>query len=347
MKRSAFVAQVGFAAISSSIISPVSSQTLDTVNIGSVNSIADTPFVVADRKGYFRDAGIKANFVHFDAAANMVAPLGTGQLDVGGGAPSAGLYNAIARGIAIRIVADRGSDPPGYGFSGLLVRKDLVQSGKYKTYADLKGMKVAEPAKGTSDMVQVVKACERGGLKYDDVEHIFLSFSDMVVALRNGSIDAAMALEPWATQAINDGFAVRIAGSDAYYPNQQITVVVYASQFAQSKPDVAKRFMVAYVRALRFYRDALRNGHISGPTANELVSIMATDLHLDPALLRQMVAASMDPNGRVNAKSLAEDYNIYKQFGLIVGTVDVDKVVDMSFVDAAVKTLGPYKPARG
>jgi NitT/TauT family transport system substrate-binding protein len=344
MKRAEFLATVAAAGVSAA--TPAVGQNLETVNIGSVNSVADTPFVVADRKGYFREVGIRANFVHFDAAANMVAPLGTGQLDVGGGAPSAGLYNAIARGIAIKIVADRGSDPPGYGFSGLLVRKDLVQSGRYKTYADLKGLKVAEPAKGTSDMIQVVKACEKGGLKYDDVQHIFMSFSDMVVAFRNASIDAAMALEPWATQAIDDGYAVRIAGSDVYYPNEQITVVVYANQFAQGKPDLARRFMVAYVRALRFYHDALRNGHLAGPTANDLISIMSSDLHLEPTILRRMVAAWMDPNGRVNVKSLTEDYNIYKQFGLINGNVDVEKIVDMSFVDAAVKTLGPYRPGR-
>jgi NitT/TauT family transport system substrate-binding protein len=345
MRRTQFVGGLGSTLLAGAMGAPALGQTLDTVNIGSVNSVADTPFVVADHKGYFRDAGIRANFIHFDAAANMVAPLGTGQLDVGGGAPSAGLYNAIGRGIVLRIVADRGTDPPGYGFSGLLVRKDLVTSGKYKTYASLKGMKVAEPAKGTSDMVQVVKACEKGGIKYDDVEHVFLSFSDMVVAFRNGSIDAAMALEPWATLAVNDGFAVRIAGSDAYYPSEQITVVVYADAFAQ-KTDIAKRFMVAYVRALRFYHDALRDGHLSGPTANELISIMATDLHLDPVVLRQMVAAYMDPNGRVNTASLIEDYNVYKQLGMLNGTVDMGKVVDMSFVDAAAKTLGPYKPAR-
>jgi NitT/TauT family transport system substrate-binding protein len=276
----------------------------------------------------------------------MVAPLGVGQLDVGGGAPSAGLYNAIARGISIKIVADRGSDPPGYGFSGLLVRKDLVTSGKYKTYADLKGMKVAEPAKGTSDMVQVVKACEAGHLKYDDVEHIYMSFSDMVAALHNASIDAAMALEPWATLAIRDGSAVRIAGSDAYYPNEQITVVVYSSAFPDKRPDVAKRFMVAYVRALRYYHDGLRNGHLSGPTANDVISIVSGALKLDPGVLREMIAASMDPDGRVNVKSLVEDYNVYKAAGLINGEVTMDKVVDMSFVDAAVKTLGPYRAAR-
>src|SRR5579883_2288050 len=95
MKRAEFLATVAAAGVSAA--TPAVGQNLETVNIGSVNSVADTPFVVADRKGYFREVGIRANFVHFDAAANMVAPLGTGQLDVGGGAPSAGLYNAIRR----------------------------------------------------------------------------------------------------------------------------------------------------------------------------------------------------------------------------------------------------------
>ena len=53
----------------------------------------------------------------------------------------------IARGINMKIVADRASDPPGYGFNVLIVRKDLVTSGRYKTPADLKGMKFGEPGK--------------------------------------------------------------------------------------------------------------------------------------------------------------------------------------------------------
>jgi hypothetical protein len=34
---------------------------------------------------------------------------------------------------------------------------------------------------------------------------------------------------------------------------------------------------------------------------------------------------------------------IFKEQGLLTGQVDVDKVVDHSFVDAVVKELGPYK----
>jgi NitT/TauT family transport system substrate-binding protein len=346
MKRSAFVARVGSIAVCTGIAAPALSQTLETVNVGSVNSVSDGPFLIADQKGYFRDVGIKVNFINFNSAALMVPSIGTGQIDLGGGAPSAGLYNAIARGIAIKIVADRGSDPPGYGFSDLLVRKDLVTSGKYKSYADLKGMKVAEPAKGASPLCQLVNACAKGGIKYDDLDHVFMSFSDQIVSFRNGSIDAAIGLEPYSSKATQDGFAVRICGADAFYPGEQITTVVYSGNFIEKKPDLAKRWMVAYIRAARFYNDAVRNGHMTGPMAAEAIDIYSAGLKVDKPTLRAMWAASIDPNGRVNVKSLTEDYNIYKQYGLINGNVDMSQVVDMSFADAAAKTLGPYKPAR-
>ncbi|TMG99217.1 MAG: ABC transporter substrate-binding protein, partial [Betaproteobacteria bacterium] len=103
---------------------------LVNVRVGIVNASSDVGFFVADKKGYFRQEGISVSFTEFDSGARMVAPLGTGQLDVGAGSVSAGLYNAVARGIDIKIVADKGSTPPGYGFQPLLVRKDLVDSGR-------------------------------------------------------------------------------------------------------------------------------------------------------------------------------------------------------------------------
>jgi NitT/TauT family transport system substrate-binding protein len=236
---------------------PARAQTLETVTVGAVNSVADTPFLIADRKGFFHDVGIDVKFQTFDSGASMIAPIGTGQIDVAGGAPAAGLYNAIARGINMKIVADRASDPPGYGFNVLLVRKDLVTSGRYKTLADLKGMKFAEPGKGSTSLATTERLLQKAGLKYDDVEHVFLAFPEQVVALQNGSIDATCVLEPWATQAVKLGIATRIGGDDTWYPNQQLAVVLYSVDFATKRLDAANRFMVAYVRALRYYNDAL------------------------------------------------------------------------------------------
>ena len=100
-------------------------------------------FYVAEKKGFFRDEGLDVSYIAFDSAAKMIAPFASGDLDVGAGGPSAGLYNAVARGIDIRIVADKSSTPPGRPINFLLVRKDHVDSGRYKTLADLKGMKIA------------------------------------------------------------------------------------------------------------------------------------------------------------------------------------------------------------
>src|SRR5271165_6742365 len=114
----------------------------DVVHVGIIGVVSDIALVMADKKGYYREEGITADFTQFDSGAKMVAPLGAGQLDVGAGATSAGLYNAVNRGINIKITADKATNTAAYSYKGILVRKALIDSGKFKTFADLKGLKV-------------------------------------------------------------------------------------------------------------------------------------------------------------------------------------------------------------
>src|SRR5471032_1667672 len=69
------------------------------VRVGVMDALTMTPLFIAAAKGYFKDEGLDVEFVQFDSATNMVAPLGQGRLDVGAGALSAGYYNSVARGI--------------------------------------------------------------------------------------------------------------------------------------------------------------------------------------------------------------------------------------------------------
>src|SRR5215831_10335026 len=140
----------------------------DQVKIGISRTLSDAGYYIADAKGFFRDEGLEVALTGFNSAAQMIAPLGTGELEVGGGTVSAGFYNAVGRGIAMKIVADQGSIRPGYGYSSLMVRKDLIDSGRYKSFADLKGMKVAIGAPGTGTASALNEALKRGGLKYGD-----------------------------------------------------------------------------------------------------------------------------------------------------------------------------------
>ena len=178
------------------------------VRVGSNNVVSDAAFFIANRKGYFSEQGIKVTFVQFDAGPKMIAPLGVGQIDVAAGAISAGLFNAAARGINIKLVADKGSTPLGYDYMPILVRKSLVDSGKVKSFKDLKGMKVGEAGKGGSQGSKLNEALKSDGLSYGEVEHVYLGYPQQVTALMNGAIDAAVTTEPSATQALESGAAV-------------------------------------------------------------------------------------------------------------------------------------------
>ncbi len=316
-----------------------------TVRVGVTSSSSDAGFYIADKKGYFRKEGLEVTLISFDSAAKMVAPLGAGQLDVGGGAPSAGFYNALSRGIDMKIVADKGSTPPGYDYQPLLVRKDLVESGRYKSLKDLKGMKIAGSAQGSGSNSALNEGLKKGGVKYSEVERVFMAFPQHVLALQNKAIDAAVTTEPSATQAVQSGAAVRVLGSDSLYPYQQVAVVLYSGAFMKSQPDAAKRFMRAYVMALRDYNDALKDGRLAGPKGDEVIAILTEYTKIkDPAIYRMITPHGAHPDGAVHEPSLKNDLQFFKDQGEVKGDIALEQAIDSSFVKAATKDLGPYRP---
>jgi NitT/TauT family transport system substrate-binding protein len=315
------------------------------VRVGNVNTVSDVGVYIADRKGYFKAEGLDVEFVGFKTAAQMIAPLGAGQLDVGGGTVSAGLYNAVGRKIGIRIVADKGSSTPAYNFSRVMVRKDLVDSGRYKTFADLKGMKVAVAAVGTGNAATLDAALRKAGLAFSDVSTIDLGFPDHLVAYRNKAIDAGVTNEPTATLAEREGVAVSVPGNDTLFKSHQTAVLIYADDFALKHRDAATKFMRAYLRGVRDYNDALKDGRIAGPGAGEVIDTLVayTDIK-DPKLHAETSPAACNPDGFADVDSLASDLEFFKRMKLIEKTdVKAGDVVDNSFVEAVVKELGPYK----
>jgi NitT/TauT family transport system substrate-binding protein len=318
-------------------------QTRTEVRVGTLGAISDAPIFIADKKGYFREEGIDVKMTVFQSAATMIAPLGAGQLDVGAGSPSAGMYNAVARKINILIVADKAISTPGYGATKLIVRKDLVDSGKFKTLADLKGLKIAGNAPGVSNTAMLNVMLTSVGLIYADVNVLNLAFPDHLVALQNKSVDAGATIEPIATLAVAGGHAVEIMRDDQIYPNHQIATLIYAEDFAK-KRDLATRFMKAYVRGIRFYLKGLKDGRLTGETADEVIDILTEYTpQKNKDLLRRITPTGMDPDGKVNTESLQRDVDFYTAQGLVETKVDVSKMVDMSFADDAVKALGPFK----
>jgi NitT/TauT family transport system substrate-binding protein len=335
------VASLVLLAVAASLPSPLRAEEL---NVGTVGASSDAPFFIADKKGYFKDEGLSVNFIRFDSAAKMVAPLGTGELDVGGGATSAGLYNAVERGIDIKIVADKARNARGYGFQALMVRKDLIDSGKFKSYKDLKGLRVATSAVGNSESSVLNEALKLGGLTLADVEQTYIGFPQHPAAFANGAIDASITTEPTISFILRAGTAVRFAGVDEFFPNHQTAVIYYGAVFIAKKPEAARRFIRALVRGMRFYNGALEGGHLAGPNADEVISILTEYSNIkDPAIYRAIISQACDPDGNLDLPSLRKDWQFFKDTGEIDGSVTVDDVIDQRFVKEAVASLGPYR----
>jgi NitT/TauT family transport system substrate-binding protein len=313
------------------------------LNAGLTNSSSDVPFFVADKRGYFKAEGLDVNLVRFDSAAKMMAPLGTGELDVASGATSAALYNAVKRDVGLRIVSDKAKNAPEHGFQAIMVRKDLADSGKVKSMKDFKGLKVAISAAGNSEAFIVDYALRKGGLTIADVEPVYLGFPQHVPAYANGGIDASLTVEPTLSRIVKSGTAVRLAGIDEIYPNFQTAVIFYSDKFAKEQPEQAKKFMRALIRGARDYNDALEHGHLTGPGADDIIAILTEYSFIkDPAVHRAITSHYFDPNGQVNVAALKDAWQFFKDTKQIDGSVTVDQIVDLSFAKWAAESLGPY-----
>jgi NitT/TauT family transport system substrate-binding protein len=318
------------------------------VSIGVTGALSELPLYIAEQNGYFAEEGIAPEFVKIMSGTQMIVPLSTGDLNVAAGSVSAALFNAAARGISIKIVAGGSVAKPGYGSLQLMVRKDLIQSGRVKTIADLRGMKVASSAKGGQGDVALQRAFQKVGMAFSDVDAVYLGRTDLVVALQNGAIDAALVTEPDATISEETGGSVRFMTGDQLYPNEQVSVLIYSPEFIAKLRETGTKFMRAYLRAARVYNDALVDGKIAGPGAADLIALVAQVAEIkDLAVLKRMRAFGLDPNGEVNVEGLRNDLELYREWGLIQGDPTVDQSIDQSFAQAARASLPTYGNGSG
>lgn len=311
------------------------------VRLGNVGGVSSAGFFIGAEKGYFAQEGLQVEMVNFRSAADTIAPLSAGQLEVAGGSPSAGLFNAMLRGIPIKIVADQNSVIRGRSSGAAVVRKDLMDSGTIKDYPDLKGKKVALNATGVSTEILMEKLLAKGGLTSKDVEIITMPFPDMLAAFANKAIDYAHLIEPHIANGVERGLLVRWKTNDEFYPNMQVAVVLYSPQFMESHPEAARRFMVGYLRALRDYNDAFFKNRGKA----EIIAILTKNTEIkDPALFDRMGLTGLNPDGYVYADSVAGDLDWYEKKGLVQGRLESSKVIDNQYVDYALARLGKYSP---
>ena len=152
-----------------------------------------------------------------------------------------------------------------------------------------------------------------------------------------------MLIEPQATVAVNAGYGVRFMDTNEFYPYQQISVIFFSDKFATQRKDVAEKFMRAWLRGVRSYNDAIKDGKIAGAGADEIVATMAKSFNMNPALVREMYSQAVDVTGAVNAAGVQKDLDFFLQQGWVTGQIKASDVIDTSFAQKANAELGSYQ----
>jgi sulfonate transport system substrate-binding protein len=136
--------------------------------------------------------GYKVVWTEFPSGPPLLEALNVGAIDFGIAGETPPIF-AQAAGAPLVYLA---YDPPAPQGEAILVPKDSP----LKSVADLKGKKVALN-KGSNVHYLLVKALEKAGLKYTDVQPVFLAPSDALAAFTRGSVDAWVIWDPYEAAA--------------------------------------------------------------------------------------------------------------------------------------------------
>lgn len=305
----------------------------DTVRLGTLRLVNGAPIFISLDKGFFEAEGINVEVQWFTAAAPVTVAVASGAVDVGATGVTAALFNSIAQGAKMYLVADRGAERAGYPLNALVVNKAAYQQGVTSVKA-LKGKKIGITTLGSTYHYQIGRLLEQEGLDLSDVELVPLKTTQLLVdAVKQGTVTAAIVSPPFGADAEIDGWGKRLfwCGDKLNY---QVTAVFYSEQLRKNK-DLATRFMRAYLKGVRYYVDATLGGK-RGDKFNEVVKIIAKYTEEQPRTIEHSLLY-IDRNGIPDVDDLMQQQKWYYKQKMIDRIIPMNEFVDLSFVTAAAK----------
>jgi NitT/TauT family transport system substrate-binding protein len=283
------------------------------------------PWRIAEKNKLFDKQGLSVKITNFETDDQINAALAAKKLDGANIATHTALRLAAA-GLPITIV--------------LLLDEsetaDAILGGpKATSVKDLKGKSVAYEAGTTSDIL-LRYALGQNGLKMSDIKAVLTPAANAGVAALAGKVDAAVTYEPYLTIALNQKKGFKLIYSAAKDPGLIGDVFVVRNDVLAKKPGQILALVKAWNAAVGQYRTN------PGPSQ----AIITKAVGAAPGSLKTAFAgvkiynvadAESQLHGRYIKKTILDVKRIATQAGLIKGAVDLSKLIDTRFVDAAAK----------
>jgi sulfonate transport system substrate-binding protein len=182
--------------------------------------------------------GVDVQWTEFPGGPQLLEGLNVGSIDFGVTGETPPVF-AQAAGADLLYVA---YEPPAPHSEAILVPKDSP----IKSVADLKGKKVVLN-KGSNVHYLLVRALEDAGLKYTDIQTVFLPPADARAAFERGSVDAWVIWDPYQAAAEQQLQARTLRDGQGIVDNHQFYLAT--KPYAQKNPEVIKT-LVEEVRAV-------------------------------------------------------------------------------------------------
>jgi NitT/TauT family transport system substrate-binding protein len=312
--------------------------------VGSLLTIGLAPVLIAQQRGYFANESLNVEIVNYTNGAEIVPSLAAGQIDAGlSVAPSAGLLNALGRGLEVKIVASNGTIKPHRNIGNIIVRKDLAPA---SGVLDLKTLtppiRAAATVEGILPHAIVLLQAEKAGFRLADVNMSFLALPDMNAALQNKQLEIAASGEPLITIAEQQGIAVRWHEMADDFPDVPYSTMLYGPNLLSADPGAGVRLMRAYLQATRDYEDAFSRGRNRDSVVGMLTDPLRTPAPLFKAIQDGGGLAYIDPNGNVNVTTLKPILDVWTRTGLVQPGFDLATLVDPRPAQQAVASMPKY-----
>jgi len=300
------------------------------IRVGIIAAMFDSLSIIAAEKGYFREQGLDVEIKAFPGSSDAANALAIGALEILASGPNPMIFNAKQRGIDLTIVATAGQHSPGHGSISFLMRRDHVESGRYKSPADLKGMKLASGLAAPSSWF-VSNLAQQSGVSEKEFEIVQLGLPNVIAGLGNKSIDAACINEPHATLVLKKVNGVRVMSMDKFRPNFPNGWLLFGAGITKRNPEAGRRFLIGYLKALRDYRQAFID-KTAPATAGELVAILKKhNMELTP----DTPMLDFPSNGQPSFAAVDELIQWHLKMANIRVTPDLKSLVDDTYLKFA------------
>ncbi|MFC7513428.1 sulfonate ABC transporter substrate-binding protein [Herbaspirillum sp. GCM10030257] len=213
--------------------------------------------------------GIDVKWTEFPAGPALLEGLNVGSIDFGTVGEAPPIF-AQAAGANLVYIAN---EPPAPLSEAIVVPKTST----LKTVKDLKGKKVGLN-KGSNVHYLLVKALEKAGLDYKDIEPIYLPPSDARAAFERGSIDAWVIWDPFLAAAEKQFGARILADGQGLVANHQFFLA--SRPYAERNSDIVKLIVDELVRTDEWSRQNVK----------EVAAILAGQIGL-PADIVELAAS--------------------------------------------------------